>query len=237
MKRVPGEISRSLSASTLSRGQRGLGKMAEKLTASEYRQHRRVVMQSDEGQRLVEWAQNIRYPEDADDLAQRLIGAILSSGFSYDSAMRVVPRVLSALRNGRAVSAEFGHKRKARAIEGVWRERHTLLTSLPKGASLEDAFKWCQPIPFIRGPALRYQAVRDLGLADVAKPDRLMERIADRSGESVQGLCERLARITGDSVGTVDVVLWYAASKGIINGIRTRRRRPPCHAVPLVGHR
>ena len=121
-------------------------------------------MQSDEGQKLVEWAQNIRYPEDADDLARRLIGAILSSGFGYDSAMRVVPRVLSALHDGRPVSAEFGHKRKARAIEAVWRERHTLLTSLPKRASLEDAFKWCQLIPFIRGPALRYQAVRtDLG--------------------------------------------------------------------------
>lgn len=207
--------------------------MAEKLTAREYRHYRRVVTQSDEGQKLVEWAQNIRYPEDADDLAQRLIGAILSSGFSYDSAMRVVPRVLSALHDGRPVSAEFGHKRKARAIEAVWRERHTLLTRLPKRASLEDAFKWCQLIPFIRGPALRYQAARDLGLADVAKPDRLMERIAVRSGESVQELCERLARITGDSVGTVDVVLWYAASKGTIEGIRTRRHRPPCHAVLL----
>ena len=207
--------------------------MPQQLTITKYRHFRRMVMRTDEGRKLVEWSQNIRHPADADDLAQRLIGAILSSGFSYESAMRVVPRVLSALLDGRPVSPEFGHKRKARAIETVWQERHTLLKSLPRRGSLEDAFEWCEWIPFVRGPALRYQAVRDLGLADVAKPDRMIERIADRSGESVQGLCERLAQVAGDSVGTVDVVLWYAASKGMIEGIRMHRRRPPCHAVPL----
>jgi ribose 1,5-bisphosphokinase PhnN len=133
--------------------------------------------------------------------------------------MKLVPRVVSALQHGVPVAVEFGHKRKAAAIESVWQERHLLFKTLPVVDSIDEGFRWCSLIPFIRGPALRHQAVRDLGLADVAKPDRLMERIAARGGESVQVLCERLARATGDSCGTVDVVLWYAASKGIIEGI------------------
>jgi hypothetical protein len=208
-------------------------KMAQRLSVNQYRCYRDLVEQTQEGAELIRWTQNIRRPSDADDLANRLAGAILSSGFSYETAMRVVPRVLSALQDGRPVVREFGHKLKARAIEEVWENRHTLFRNLPTVRSLDDAFRWCLPIPFVRGPALRYQAVRDLGLADVAKPDRLMERIAERSGESVRGLCERLSRATGDSVGTVDVVLWYAASKDIFEGIRMRRRRPPCHALPL----
>jgi hypothetical protein len=198
----------------------------QRLSVDRYRRYRQLVMQTREGRELIEWAQNIRRPTDCDDLANRLIGAILSSGFSYETAMRVVPRVLSALRNSRPVSDEFGHRLKAPAIESVWRNRETLFERLSACQSLDDAFRWCLHIPFVRGPALRYQAIRDLGLGDVAKPDRLMQRIAEISAESVQGLCQRLSRATGDSVGTVDVVLWYAASKGIFEGIRVPQAHP-----------
>jgi hypothetical protein len=37
-----------------------------------------------------------------------------------------------------------------------------------------------------------------------------MERIAKKAHEKVQPLCERLAKASGDRVGMVDVVLWYA---------------------------
>ncbi len=60
-------------------------------------------------------------------------------------------------------------------------------------------------------------------------PDRLMVRVArkfDEPGENdtevVQSLCARLAVDSDECVGTVDVILWFAASKGFIDGIILR---------------
>lgn len=166
-------------------------------------------------------------------MAALLVGAILSSGFRYDTAMTLADKILPALRRGGSISHLFANKRKIRAINSVWRERERRFGELRDVTSEREAFHWCEKMPYIRGPVLRYQAVRDLGLADVAKPDRLMQRLADRSGESVQELCSRLSRESGDRKGTVDVVLWYAASKEIIPGIRLVGRRPFCHALPI----
>jgi len=79
----------------------------------------------------------------------------------------------------------------------------------------EETIAWLHTKPYM-GPALKLQVARDLGVADVAKPDIWLTRIAGRAGETVQGLCERLARETGESVGEVDLVLWYAAANGMI---------------------
>lgn len=203
------------------------------LTLAEYLHYRHEVLQVPEGRELLKWIKNIRRPVNAEDMANLLIGVILSSGFSYETAQSLLPRILKGLRERtRLYPGTFGHEKKVRAIEEIWRERNALFTSLSQVGSLGDAFNWCETLPYIRGPVLRFQAVRDLGLADVAKPDRLMERIASGSGEEVQALCHRLSEASGDSIGTVDLVLWFAASKEIIKGIRMRGRRPACHALP-----
>ena len=80
----------------------------------------------------------------------------------------------------------------------------------------------------VRGPAVSHHALRNLAALDVAKSDRLMKRIAERAGESVTDLCERLSKLSGDRVGVVDLVLWYAASVGIIEGISHSRRLVRC---------
>jgi hypothetical protein len=51
---------------------------------------------------------------------------------------------------------------------------------------------------------------------NVAKPDRHLERIAERTGETVADLCARLAAVSGDRIATVDYVLWRAAESGLI---------------------
>lgn len=59
---------------------------------------------------------------------------------------------------------------------------------------------------------------------------KFVEPPEDDEMAAVQQLCKRLARESGERVGTVDVVLWFAASKGIIPGISLRRQRLACHA-------
>ena len=46
----------------------------------------------------------------------------------------------------------------------------------------------------------------------VAKPDRHLLRIVDGVGWSdVQGMCEAISNMTGDSIAVVDLVLWRFA--------------------------
>ncbi len=51
----------------------------------------------------------------------------------------------------------------------------------------------------------------------------------------IQAMCRRLAEQSGDRVGVVDVVLWYAGSKGIIPGISRlwMRRSGRCSTAVL----
>lgn len=201
-------------------------------TKQDYLSIREKVMATQEGGELVEWARTLQRPKNAADLALRLVSAVITSGYSYHSGMGVLKRVEQALVNNLPVFSVFKNKRKAGAIEKIWSERQSLLKQFKTISTETEALNWCDGIPFIRGPAVRFQALRDLGAADVAKPDRLMERIAARAGESVRHLTERLSRLTSDRVGVVDMVLWYAASIGIIEGISGRRSAlSRCHSV------
>jgi hypothetical protein len=216
------------------------------LQLNQFREYRDRVLSVDKGREMIDWARSIQRPGSAEELAESLVGVILSSGFSYETARTFVKPVMDALAVRRPIMNVFPHERKAEAIEYVWEDRRLLLDRLftVRPGSVEDGFRWCEEIPFIRGPVLRYQAVRDLGLAEVAKPDRLMVRVArkfdepgENDAEAVQSLCVRLAADSNERVGTVDVILWFAASKGFIDGIILRGRRPPCHGLPLTRKR
>ncbi|MFZ0245594.1 hypothetical protein [Candidatus Binatus sp.] len=189
----------------------------------EYVRIRETVAQTEEGRELIKWAETIERPKDADDLALRLAGTVITSGFGSHS--RVYERVAEAFRAGTPIYQAFPNKKKARAIERIRSDRDVLFERFKRVHTERQASAWCDGIPYVQGPAIRYQAMRDLGAADVAKPDRHMLRIAERACESVAKLCARLAKLTGDRIGTVDAVLWYAASVGIIEGIS---RRPRC---------
>ncbi len=190
----------------------------------EYLRIRESVAQTEEGRDLIRWAETIERPKDADDLALRLAGTVITSGFSASSG--VYEKVREALRDGTPIYLAFPNKKKARAIERIRSDRNALFERFKKIRTDRQASAWCDGIPYVQGPVIRFQAMRDLGAADVAKPDRHLVRIAERAGESVAELCARLARVTGDRIGTVDAILWYAASEGIIEGIS--RRRPRC---------
>ena len=136
-------------------------------------------------------------------------------------------KVKAALTLGEPVWPDaFRNRLKAEGIEQLWRNRGALFEEFrsQKDGDLPDWLKK-KKLPYI-GPVTRYHAARNLGL-DVAKPDRLMERIAKKTREKVQPLCERLAKASGDRVGTVDAVFWYAASCGIIPRISHRSTVQP----------
>ena len=66
------------------------------------------------------------------------------------------------------------------------------------------------------GPVTKFHLARNLGF-DVAKPDRWMCRIANKTGwESVSSMCEYLSEKHGLSVKEVDIILWeYASDLGL----------------------
>ncbi len=186
-------------------------------TTQDYSAIKELVTASEEGRDLVEWVQNLRRPTDPEEMAETLIFVVIASGFRYETARDIWERVKAALRSGTSVYPNaFGHEGKAQAIESIWRDRETLFAEF-SGLADDEVLEWCAHLPWI-GPTTKFQAARDLGVP-VAKPDVWLLRIQERAGEEVQELCARLARETGDDSGTVDLVLWYAASHGMIAGL------------------
>lgn len=163
-----------------------------------------------------EWAENVRPPATAEDLAREYAWVVLNSGMKNTVARGIMDRVWPALDQGRRVREVFGHPGKAAAIELFWQTRAARFEELGLQLRLGPAavLAWCESQPWI-GKITKYHLAKNLG-ADVAKPDRWLVRLADASGESVERLCQRLAITSGDRVATVDVVLWRACAIGVL---------------------
>jgi hypothetical protein len=120
-----------------------------------------------------------------------------------------------------AALATFGHTRKINAILDI---AATVCRIGPDGlrAALRD-----EPEPFLRslpyvGPVTWRHLAKNLGLP-VAKPDRHLVRLALAVGrESVDGLCDEIARWLGEPVAVVDLVLWRWSVLYAREGQRTR---------------
>ena len=161
----------------------------------------------------IDWAESVTRPVDADAMARELIFVIANSGMKNTIARTIYRRVMDALEAGRDPAMAFGHAGKVAAMAMIWRERQRLFREL---AALGDAEipEWCGALPFI-GTITKWHASKNLG-ADVAKPDRWLERAAALSNETVAQLCTRLARAAGDRVATVDLVIWWAMAHGVL---------------------
>lgn len=173
-----------------------------------------------------EWAQNVKPPETAEALACEYTWVVLNSGMKNSVARKIMDRVWPALVEGIplygvgpacGVAKVFGHRAKAEAIERGWRDRACWLVSY-REAARHDApavLEWCESLPWI-GPITKCHLAKNLGV-DCAKPDRWLVRLAAVDGETVDGLCRRLAEASGDRIATVDVVLWRACAIGVVS--------------------
>lgn len=175
------------------------------------------------------WSQGLRAPETAEDFAQEYTWVVLNSGMKNTVAQKIWDRVRPLLLAGQPIAPAFGHRGKVAAIEDTWRRRVERLAEFRATSSDADAVVWCETLPWI-GAITKYHLAKNLG-ADVAKPDRWLARLAKVTGETVDGLCRRLALETGDRVATVDVVLWRACAVDVLvieNGeIAFRASRSP----------
>lgn len=158
-----------------------------------------------------EWSESLQPPETPEALACEYTWVVLNSGMKNTVARKIMDRVWPRLVAGEPIAPVFGHEGKAAAIELVWQERARHFVEF---AAAPDIVAWCETLPWI-GKITKYHLAKNLG-ADVAKPDRWLERLAAADGETVDGLCARLALETGDRIATVDVVLWRACAVGVL---------------------
>lgn len=175
------------------------------------------------------WSQTVRAPDTAEGLACEYTWVVLNSGMRNTVARKLMDRVWPRLIDTGRIGDAFGHVGKRGAIEFVWAERVRLLEQFRQidQYDIVEVLRFCHGLPWI-GPITKYHLAKNLG-ADVAKPDRWLVRLAEAEGESVDGLCQRLAYGTGDRVATVDVVLWRACAIGllaVVDGAIVMRDQP-----------
>lgn len=163
----------------------------------------------------IEWSENVVPPQMPINLALEAAFVICNSGMRYTVACGIYKRVRSALLDGKSAGTAFRHPHKVKSIDGIWKDRRRLFDGFMACETVEEKLAWCCGLPHI-GNITKYHLAKNLGV-DVAKPDRHLQRIADREGLGVQELCEQLARESGDRVATVDVVLWRACAIGLVD--------------------
>lgn len=162
----------------------------------------------------IHWAEHIKPPEDAWHFAREYVFVVCNSGMKFQIAVKIFERVMEALTQRRSVATVFGHKGKAAAITKVWRNRQNYFDTFKVQPTVLDKLAYLRSLPWI-GDITKYHLAKNLGV-DCAKPDRHLVRIAERYGTETHALCAHLARLSGDRVATVDVVLWRAAAIGVL---------------------
>lgn len=160
----------------------------------------------------LDWSESVKPPEMAAEFAFEVAFVICNSGMKNTVARRIYEKVAAELAADRSAHGAFGHKGKASAIDFVWTNRSKLFADYRAAV---DKVAFCETLPWIGG-ITKYHLAKNFGV-DVAKPDVHLQRLADHAGESVQGLCDRLAAASGLKSRTVDVVLWRACAEGLID--------------------
>lgn len=164
---------------------------------------------------LIDWAESIPPPADANAFAREAIFVVVNSGFRHAVAVPIVERCMAALRDGRSAATEFGHEGKNQAIDSIWADREALFAAYRMA---DDKIVFLRDLPWI-GPVTSYHLEKNLG-GDYAKPDVHMERLARRDKTTTRKLCRRLARQTGYRVATIDTILWRACADGLLDSSR-----------------
>ncbi len=171
----------------------------------------------------IEWAENVKAPDNADDFAGEAIWVILCSGMKEQIARKISDKVWGAIRKGRPVHSVFGHHGKAAAIETIWRDRENLFDSFKRA---NDKVEFCQCLPWIGG-ITKWHLAKNYGV-DCAKPDIHLSRLATHYGTTQANLCAELAKASGDRIATVDLVIWRACNLEII---KTRKLSRDDHNI------
>jgi hypothetical protein len=169
----------------------------------------------------LDWSESVQAPATAEAFAREAIFVIANSGMKHTIAQRIFLKSMQALVDGTPVLEVFRHPGKAAAFENIWRNRERLFEGF---IATQEPLTYLRALPHI-GKITVYHLAKNLGL-NLAKPDRHLERLADRAGCSTQELCERLAAETGYRAATIDTILWRACAVGVLN--------PNTGAIPTI---
>lgn len=178
------------------------------MTLEDYRQLRSAISKMGYAHEIA-WAQNVGPVEDAMTFFCEYSWVVINSGMKNTIARQIWDKVKPVVLAGGSASKVFGHKGKANAIDYVWLCKDRLFAEY---LAATDKVAYLRTLPWI-GDITCWHLAKNYGF-DVAKPDRHLVRIAGTEG--VSGLCSRLANLSGDRVATVDLVIWRAASLGLI---------------------
>lgn len=159
----------------------------------------------------IRWARNIQPCSNYTDFFCEYMWVVVNSGMKNTVARIIERRIYDAWSKGQTADAVFGHKGKADAIEHV---RMNSARLFKEYGDAEDKLAYLETLPWI-GEITKFHLAKNLGI-DCAKPDRHLTRIAASRNTDAFTLCKNLAAKTGDSLSTVDTVLWRAASLGMI---------------------
>lgn len=158
----------------------------------------------------IEWAENLELCNSAIDFFAKYMWVVISSGLKNQVARIIYDRIVVAMKQGKRPSEVFKHLGKTKAIESLFKNKDREFKAYQETS---DKLSFLETLPWI-GKITKYHLARNLGL-DFCKPDRHLVRIAKTYNTTPDVLCKRLARETGDRIGTVDLVIWRAANLGI----------------------
>lgn len=164
----------------------------------------------------IEWIENLKPCENAEEFLSQYIWVVLCSGFSEKAARAIETRLWEHIRSAPQHKTAF--------ISGIVRNRQKRGAILVMMITYQEVFREYQAAVdklafldelYFIGPTTKYHLAKNLGL-DVCKPDRHLLRMAAKHKTTPEDLCRRLAKKTGHRVATVDQVLWRAATLGWI---------------------
>lgn len=164
---------------------------------------------------MIKWQETVGPPTNAHSFAQEAIFVICNSGMKHSVARRIYERVEEALYEGKSSGSAFGHAGKAAAIDRIWTNRKRLFAEFVEIKTDDDRLAFLGRLPWI-GEVTKYHLAKNFGV-DVAKPDIHLNRIATVEGSTAHDMCKRLAQQTGYRVATVDLILWFACARGIVD--------------------
>ncbi|MCK5611316.1 hypothetical protein KAR91_56120 [Candidatus Pacearchaeota archaeon] len=162
-------------------------------------------------ERDITWAENVQKCDDSAEFCQQYIFVLCNSGMKAQIAAVIFQRIMQAIVDQVDISEVFGHKGKVGAMKAMIKGHKTIFQEYLKS---EDKLTFCESLPWI-GKITKYHLAKNLG-EDYIKPDRHLVRIAELYSTDAFKLCDDLSKSTGDSLNTVDTVLWRAGNLKLI---------------------
>lgn len=143
-----------------------------------------------------------------ESVVRRHFGAISDAFLDWSDAKTISQEIEACREKAMEV---FGNERKIGAIaEIVARVAEDGMDYIKEQIRAEGV-NFLQKLPYV-GPTTVYHLAKNIGF-DVIKPDRHLVRMAEASGHSSpMEMCSRVAKVVGESLSVVDVVLWRYAT-------------------------